>query len=70
MKRLLSLVLSTVLALTLAVPARAAVGDVIGTVCWSDIVAKVDGEPIPSYNWDGETVIPAELLGHYGMSVV
>lgn len=69
MKRLLSLVLSTALALALAVPTQAAVGDVIGTVCWSDIVAKVDGEPIPSYNWDGETVIPAELLGHYGMSV-
>ena len=70
MKRLLSLALGGALALTLAVPARATVGDVIGTVCWSDIVAKVDGEPIPSYNWDGETVIPAELLGHYGMSVI
>ena len=51
MKRLLSLALGGALALTLAVPARATAGDVIGTVCWSDITAKIDGRTIPSYNW-------------------
>ena len=66
MKRLLSLAFAAALALTLAVPARAA-GDVVGTVCWSDITAKIDGRTIPSYNWEGSTVVPAELLGYYGM---
>ena len=52
MKRLLSVALGTALALALAaVPAQAAAGDVIGTVCWSDITAKIDGRTIPSYNW-------------------
>ena len=68
MKRLLSVALGTALALALAaVPARAAAGDVIGTVCWSDITAKIDGRTIPSYNWEGSTVVPAELLRYYGM---
>ena len=70
MKRLLSVALGTALALALAaVPARAAAGDVIGTVCWSDITAKIDGRTIPSYNWEGSTVVPAELLGYYGMQI-
>lgn len=69
MKRLLSLALGGALALTLSVPARAAMGDVIGTVCWSDITAKIDGRAIPSYNWEGSTVVPAELLGYYGMQI-
>ena len=70
MKRLLSVALGTALALALAVvPARAAAGDVIGTVCWSDITAKIDGRTIPSYNWEGTTVVPAELLRYYGMQI-
>ena len=70
MKRLLSLALGGALALTLAaVPAQAAMGDVIGTVCWSDITAKIDGRTIPSYNWEGTTVVPAELLRYYGMQI-
>lgn len=70
MKRLLSVALGTALALALAaVPAQAAAGDVIGTVCWSDITAKIDGRTIPSYNWEGTTVVPAELLRYYGMQI-
>ena len=70
MKRLLSVALGTALALALAaVPAQAAMGDVIGTVCWSDITAKIDGRTIPSYNWEGTTVVPAELLRYYGMQI-
>lgn len=69
MKKLLYTLLTACLLAGLSVPAQAAVGDVIGTVCWSDIAAKIDGRTIPSYNWEGSTVVPAELLGYYGMQV-
>ena len=69
MKKLLYTLLTACLLAGLSVPAQAAVGDVIGTVCWSDITAKIDGRTIPSYNWEGSTVVPAELLNYYGMQV-
>ena len=68
MKKLLCTLLTACLLAGLSVPpVQAAAGDVIGTVCWSDIVAKIDGRTIPSYNWEGSTVVPVELLNYYGM---
>lgn len=70
MKKLLCTLLTACLLAGLSVPpVQATVGDVIGTVCWSDITAKIDGRTIPSYNWEGSTVVPAELLGYYGMQI-
>lgn len=44
-------------------------GDVIGTVYTTDIVTKLDGVPIPSYNIDGYTVIAIKDLRSYGFTV-
>lgn len=46
------------------------VGDVIGHIYETDIVADVDGMKIPSYNIGGETVIIAEDLKDYGFDVI
>jgi len=53
----------------LAVPVQAQNSNVLGTVCWSDILAQIDGRPIASYNWNGSTVVPAEHLNWYGLAV-
>lgn len=45
-------------------------GTVIGQYTQTDIVAKIDGQPIRSYNIDGYTVIIAEDLTQYGFNVV
>lgn len=42
---------------------HAANGDVIGTVYSTDILACINGRPVPSYNIGGRTVILAEDLG-------
>lgn len=52
---------------TLAVPS---VGDKINDVLSTDIVAKIAGLPIKSYNIDGNTAVVAEELVDYGFSVV
>ncbi len=41
-------------------------GKELGRTQYSDVVAKIDGYPIPSYNISGVTYIPAEALPNYG----
>ena len=53
----------------LNVCAYAADGDIVGEVYTTDILAKVDGEPIPSYNIGGKTAIALRDLENYGFSV-
>jgi hypothetical protein len=52
-----------------AADAEVQIGDVIGHVYSTDIVADIDGMDIPSYNIGGVTVIEAEALADYGFDV-
>lgn len=45
------------------------IGDVIGNIYTTDIVAYIDDMPIESYNIGGRTVIPIEELRYYGFDV-
>ena len=72
MKRSISLiVMAAILMTTLFVaPVSAAkVGDAIGNVLYTDIVAYINGYPIRSYNINGNTYIVAEDLMAYGFAV-
>jgi len=72
MKRSISLiVMAAILITTLFVaPVSAAkVGDAIGNVLYTDIVAYINGYPIRSYNINGNTYIVAEDLMAYGFAV-
>lgn len=42
---------------------------IIGSLCTSDIVAYIDGQPIPSYNFDGQTILIVNDLNRYGFDV-
>nr|MBQ4318943.1 hypothetical protein [Clostridia bacterium] len=70
--RLISLILTAVMLIAAAVPVSAApkVGDPIGDVLYTDIVAYIDGHPIRSYNINWETFIVSEDLYMYGFNVV
>ena len=71
--KILSLILTAVMLLgTLAMPSFAAhkVGDPIGDVLYTDIVAYIDGHAIRSYNINWNTYIVVEDLLMYGFSVV
>jgi len=71
--KILSLILTAVILLgTLAMPSFAApkVGDPIGDVLYTDIVAYIDGHAIRSYNINWNTYIVVEDLLMYGFSVV
>ncbi len=46
--------------------AYSAVGDVVGTIYSTDILASVNGKPIDAYNIGGRTVVIAEDLNKYG----
>ena len=48
----------------------AKVGDIAGNIYETDIVAKIGGMAIPSYNIGGKTVIIAEEMADYGFKVV
>ena len=70
MKRMLCTALSAALAFSLAVPASAAsVGDVVGHIYATDIVAQIDGHPLRSYNLGDATLVVAEDLREYGFTV-
>ncbi|MFZ5354105.1 MAG: hypothetical protein ACOZCL_15480 [Bacillota bacterium] len=47
-----------------------AVGTPVGSILKTDIIAKIDGYVIPSYNIDGSMVIYAKDLRNYGFDVV
>lgn len=68
MKRcLLALLLSVAV---FALPAAAlSPGEMMGDVLYTDIVATINGVPIPSYNIGGNTYIVAEDLADYGFWV-
>lgn len=52
------------------IPAQANnIGDVVGHIYSTDIVAFIDGMAIPSYNIGGITVVVAEDLSEYGFHV-
>lgn len=68
-KRVFALALSAALAAALVLPAQA-VGEVVGHIYHTDIVAKIDGRPIPSYNIGGQTAVMVEDLKEYGFDVV
>jgi len=76
MKRLLPTLLALTLILTAslagAAPASAASpkpGDVIGYTLYSNVVAYIDGMPIPSYNIGGSVYVAVDDLAYYGFSV-
>jgi hypothetical protein len=46
------------------------VGTPVGSILETDIVALIDGYPIPSYNIDNDTVVVAEDLDSYRFNVV
>lgn len=50
--------------------AFAKIGDAVGSVYSTDIIANIDGMPIESYNIGGRTVIIAEELSDYGFEVI
>ena len=70
--RFISLILTAVMLFAAAVPVNAApkVGDPIGDVLYTDIVAYIDGHAIRSYNINWNTYIVVEDLLMYGFSVV
>jgi len=71
-KKIFSLILASVMLFALcAAPVSAAnkVGDPLGDVLYTDIVAYIDGHPIQSFNIGGNTYIVAEPLLLYGFGV-
>lgn len=55
--------------MTAGMTVSAQTGDVIGNVYSTDILAKVNGIPIPSYSLNGKTAIALRDLEHYGFYV-
>ena len=53
-----------------SVPAQAKVGDVIGEALNTDIVAYINGAPLPSYAVNGQSAVVAEDLRNFGFDVV
>ena len=57
------------LSMVFGTSASAKVGDVIGNIYTTDILAVVDNMPIKSYNIGGKTAIVIEDLRDYGFYV-
>ncbi len=71
MKKCISIVLVISLMIVGAVSAGAArIGDVVNKTLYTDIVTKINGRDIQSYNVSGYTVVVAEDLRNYGFDVV
>ena len=68
-KRILLLALAALLCLSLAAPALAAQAKIINYSLYTEIVAKINGHVIRSYNIDGYTAVVAEDLRGYGFWV-
>ena len=63
MKKLISIIIATVSALCMLTPVSAyKIGDYIGTVYHTDIVAYINNYAIPSYAANGTSVVVAEDL--------
>lgn len=70
MKRIFAIIIAAVILLSSALPVYSAnIGDPLGWVLNTDIVCRIDGQPIRSYNIDGNTYIVVEDLMEYGFSV-
>ncbi len=69
MKKLLSFILILTFLIT-CVPAKAAVGDIVGNVLSTDITAYIDYLLVPTYNIDGNTVVLVRDLENYGFTVL
>ena len=63
MKKVFTPLMIAILLLLSCMGAGAAVGDVAGHIYSTDILALINGAPIPSYNIGGRTVVLAEDLG-------
>ncbi len=71
MKKFISIVLIISLLCIGAISVSAAkIGDIVNATVYTDIVAKINGNDIASYNVDGYTVVVAEDLRGYGFDVV
>ena len=71
MKKIISLVIVCIM-LVCAMPFTASayrIGDTVGYALTTDIIATINGYPIPSYNVDGYTYIVVEDLRYYGFTV-
>lgn len=66
MKKIIALFLVTILLLS-AVPVYA--NDILGETVYTDIITYINHYPIPSYNFNGNTLIAAEDLQNYGFNV-
>lgn len=70
MKRTVLTLITLLLALSLIQPAAALkIGDVVGQVLYTDIVAKIDGHPIRAFNVANHMCVVAEDLRAYGFDV-
>ena len=69
-KKLLVLVLAIVMCLSLGAPALAAAPRIINYSLYTEIVAKINGHVIRSYNIDGYTAVVAEDLRAYGFYAI
>ena len=70
MLKKLSITLTIILCCVIGITAYAMLGDVVGKAVYTDIVAYINNQPIPSYNVSGYTVVIAEDLRAYGFDVV
>lgn len=68
MKRLSALVLSAAVMAGLILPAHGA-EETAGYALYTDIVAQIDGRPIPSYNVGGRTAVMVPDLAWYGFYI-
>ncbi len=69
MKKFFYALLTFALVLASSLSVSAAVGDTAGEVLYTDIAAYVNHYPIPSYAYDGGTVVVVEDLRNYGFDV-
>ncbi len=70
MKRIMLTLITLLLLSALIQPASALkIGDAVGQVLYTDIVAKIDGHPIRAYNVAGNMCVVAEDLRAYGFDV-
>jgi len=70
MKKTISALCALLLCLCCALPAQAYALKVVDHALYTDIVAKIDGHPIRSYNIRGYTAVVAEDLRGYGFWVL